>query len=102
MTLEKHPRKLLVIIAEAVLEPRLVQDIRRLGAHGYTTFDVRGGGHGGEREGTWEPDRTIHMEILCEAAVADAISGHVLQTYAPHYAVAMYFVDVQVLRPQRY
>lgn len=102
MTLEKYPRQLLVIIAEAALEKRLVQDVKRFGAHGYTVFDVRGGGSHGERSGMIEADRTIHMEVVCEEAVADQIARHVLDVYAPHYSVTMYFADVKVLRPAKY
>ena len=42
--MKTHPRKLLVIIAESALERALVADVKRLGAHGYTVIDVRGGG----------------------------------------------------------
>lgn len=102
MSLAKHNRQLLVIIAEAPLEKRLVQDAMRLGAHGYTVSDVRGGGAGGIREGAWEADRTIRMEVVCEAAVADVIAEHVLKSYATHYGVTMFFADVLVLRPQKF
>ena len=102
MKLEKYPRQLLVIITEAALEKRLVQDVKRLGAHGYTVFDVRGGGEHGAREGAIEADRTIHMEVVCEEAVADQIAQHVLTTYAVNYSVTMYFADVKVLRPGKY
>ena len=34
--MEKHARKMLVVIAEAVLERRLLADCLRLGAQGYT------------------------------------------------------------------
>lgn len=102
MSLQKHPKTLLVIVAEAALEKRLVIDARGLGAQGWTVTEVRGGGHGGVREGAWEADRTIEMKLVCEASVADAIAAHVLATYAPNYGVAMYFSPVQVLRPERY
>ncbi|HVL75495.1 MAG TPA: transcriptional regulator [Noviherbaspirillum sp.] len=102
MKLDKYPRQLLVIIAEAALEKRLIQDVKRFGAHGYTIFDVRGGGTAGVREGIVEADRTIHMEVVCEESVADTIAHHVLTNYAAHYSVTMYFADVQVLRPAKY
>lgn len=102
MTLEKHARQLLVIIAEATLEKRLVQDVKRLGAHGYTVLDVRGGGEYGEREGTLEADRTIRMEVVCDAGVADLIAQHVLVSYAAHYSMRIYFAEVQVLRPSKF
>ena len=41
---QTHPRKLLVVISEAVIERQLVADARSLGALGYTVVDVRGGG----------------------------------------------------------
>lgn len=102
MKLDKYPRQLLVIITEAALEKRLVQDVKRLGAHGYTVFDVRGGGAHGERDGSIEADRNIHMEVVCEESVADQIAHHVLTAYARNYSVTMYFADVKVLRPAKY
>ena len=76
MALTKHARQLLVIIAEAALEKSLVRDVKRLGAHGYTVYDVRGEGAMGVREGEWEADRTIEMKVICEAQVADQIAEH--------------------------
>lgn len=102
MSLAKHDRQLLVIIAEAAIEKRLVKDALRLGAHGYNVTDVRGGGASGTREGAWEADRTIRMEVVCETAVADQIAAHVLTTYATNFGVTMFFADVQVLRPQKF
>lgn len=102
MALTKHPRMLLVIIAEAALEKQLVADVKRLGAHGYTVYDVRGEGTMGVREGAWEADRTIEMKVICETAVADQIAEHVLAQYVPHFGVTMFFADVQVLRPHKF
>jgi hypothetical protein len=96
--LERHPRTLLTIIAEAVLERSLIEDCRRLGAQGYTVMDVRGGGPGGERAGQWEAERSIEMQVVCTAQVADAIAAHVLGTHAPHYAVRVLVSDVGVFR----
>jgi hypothetical protein len=100
--LHKHPKTLLVVVAEAVLEKSLIRDAQRLGAQGWTLTEVRGANHEGVREGAWEADRTIEMKIICDEAVADAIAAHVLATYAPHYSVALWFTPVQVLRPERY
>jgi nitrogen regulatory protein P-II 2 len=100
--MDTHAKKLLVIIGEAALEKQLVADARRLGAHGYTISAVRGGGERGEREARWEADRSIELQVVCGAEVATRIAEHVLQTYAPHYAVALYLSDVQVFRAQKY
>ena len=100
--MDKHQRTLLVIIAEANIERLLVQDVKRLGAAGYTVIDVRGGGHSGVREGTWEADRTIRMEVICEEGVADRIARALLKAYGQHYGLTMYFSEVQVLRPNKF
>ncbi|MBE2263754.1 MAG: transcriptional regulator [Burkholderiaceae bacterium] len=98
----KHPKVLLVIIAEAVLEPLLVADARRLGAQGYTAHDVRGGSPHATREGIWESDRTVEIKFICAAGIADALAAHVMQHYAPHYGVTLFFSAVEVLRPDKY
>jgi nitrogen regulatory protein P-II 2 len=98
----KHPKTLLTIMTEAVLEPQLQREARERGAHGWVVSEVRGAAQEGLREGAWEADRTIEMKVVCDRAVADAIGQHVLTTYAPHYSVAIWFSDVTVLRPERY
>ncbi|MDH4059875.1 MAG: transcriptional regulator, partial [Aquincola sp.] len=94
----KHPKTLLVVVTEAALEKALVRDARERGAQGWTVAEVHGASLEGVREGAWEADRTVELKFICNAEVADAIAGHVLATYARHYAVALYFAEVQVLR----
>ena len=98
----KHPKTLLVIVAEAALEKNLVRDARQRGAQGWTVCEVHGAGREGVREGDWEADRTIELRVICDEAVADTIAEHVLATYAPHYSVSMYFSAAAVLRPERF
>jgi nitrogen regulatory protein P-II 2 len=100
--MEKHPKKLLVLITEGALEKRLIQDLKRLGAQGYTVHDVRGGSAHATHEGQWEADRMVEFKIICDAPVADAIAEHTLAQYAPHYGVSLFFADVAVLRPQKF
>lgn len=102
MSLAKHPMKLLVVIAEASLEKALAQAVKRLGARGYTACEVRGSGSSGDREGAWDADRTLRMEVICSAEVADEIAEHVLTTYGAHFGVTLYFTDVEVLRPKKF
>lgn len=97
-----HPKKLLVLIAEAALERDLTRDVRQHGAHGYTISDVRGGGERGDREARWEADRSIEIKVVCDAPVAERLAQHVLSTYAPHYAVTLFVADVGVFRPQKF
>ncbi len=102
MALEKHTRQLLVIIAEATLETHLIKEVMRLGARGYTVTEVKGGGSEGVREGAWDADRTVRMDVVCEPAVADTIAEYVLATYAPHYSMTLFFSEVQVVREQKF
>lgn len=98
----KHPRTLLVIVAEAALEKPLVREARLHGAHFWTVSEVHGAGLEGVRDGDWEADRTVEMKIICEPQVADAIASQVMAVYAPHFSVGLYFGEVSVLRPERY
>jgi nitrogen regulatory protein P-II 2 len=100
--MDTHARKLLVIIAEAALEKGLVEDALRLGAQGYTVHDVRGGGRHGERAASWDGDRNIEVKVIATAAVAEAITAHVLATYCANYSVSMFLADVAVLRPEKF
>ncbi len=105
--MDKHPKTLLVIFAEAVLEKPLVADAKRMGVHGYTAWDVRGASgldtpQSSTREGAWEADRTVEMKLICDSDMANRFAQHVMATYAPHYGVTLYFSDVQVLRPHKF
>jgi len=100
--MDKHPKTLLVIVAEAVLERALVREARERGAQSWTVAEVHGAGREGVREGDWEADRTVEIRVICDAPVADAIAEQVMATYAAHYSVTMYFAAVQVLRPDRF
>jgi nitrogen regulatory protein P-II 2 len=100
--MQTHPKKLLVIITEAALEKRLIQDAKRLGAQGYTVHDVRGGSQHATREGQWEADRSIELKIICDDAVAQAIAEYVMAQYAADYGVSLFFTEVAVIRPQKF
>lgn len=100
--MNKHPRKLLVVITEAVLERRLVADLRRAGAHGWTVHDVRGGSQHATREGSWEADRMIELKVICDEAVADRLAQQLLSEYGPNFGLTLFFADVAVLRPEKF
>ncbi len=100
--MQTHPKKLLVIIAEAALEKALIKDAKHLGAHGYTVAEVHGGGSRSERDADWEGNRSIRMEVICDPAVAATIAEHVLSVYCPNYSVSMFLADVEVLRPAKF
>jgi hypothetical protein len=95
-------RKLVTIITEALVERRLVDDLKLLGAHGYTISDARGEGSRGVRSAGWEASGNIRVEVICDPRTADAIAAHLQAKYYDDYAMILYFSDVGVLRPQKF
>ena len=93
--------KKVTIVAEAVLAPFIVREIRELGASGYTVIDVRGEGSRGVRASEWEGDNVM-VETLVGAGTADRILAHVAAEYFEHYAVIAYVTDVHVVRGDKY
>lgn len=95
-------RKLLTIVTEAALEKELIRDIERLGARGYTVSEARGKGSRGVRDAGWDEARNIRMEVICEAAVAAAITAHLQERYYDNYAMISFVADVAVLRDEKF
>lgn len=97
-----HVRRLLTIITESALEHTLTRDLEQLGAHGYTITDARGKGHHGLRDAGWEATGNIRVEVVCDAATAERITGHLQERYYPDYAMILYVHDIEVLRPEKF
>ncbi len=97
-----HLRKLLTIVTEAAIENILVRDIERLGAHGYTITDARGKGNRGVRNAGWEASGNIRIEVVCDAASAEAITAHLKAHYYSAYAMIIMTSEVEVLRPEKF
>jgi nitrogen regulatory protein P-II 2 len=93
--------KLITVIAESVLEPHLIREIRNLGATGYTLTRVHGEGSRGVRAGEWGGGN-IKIESLVGTEVADRILAHVADTYFLHYAVVAYVTEASVVRGEKY
>jgi nitrogen regulatory protein P-II 2 len=94
-------RQLLTIIAEAVLEQRLIEDVKRLGAKGYSLSHVRGEGATGRRTVDWAGP-SVRLESVVTEPVAGAILEHLASDYFPNYAVVAWLTPVLVARPERY
>jgi hypothetical protein len=96
------PRKLVTIVTEASIEPKVLTDACRLGVQGYTSWDVRGKGHRGVRSGDWEGSRNVRIEIVCREEIAHELARHLLETYYDNYAMILYLSDVDVIRPEKF
>lgn len=95
-------RKLLTVICEAQLESRVIADLERLGARGYTVTDARGKGGRGVRDAGWDRSANVRIEVVCDAPTASAIAAHLRDRYYNHYAMILFMSDVEVLRGQKF
>lgn len=106
MNVTTHRRCQLTIIAEYVLEEKLIALAGRLGVHGYTVHEVRGGSFSADgerrREGAGETDRTIEMKMICERGVAENVAQQVLDQFAGNFSVRVLLAEVEVFRPGKY
>jgi nitrogen regulatory protein P-II 2 len=94
--------QLVTIIAEGLLRDRLIDDLTRLGARGYTIQgEVHGHGTRGVTERFWHGSQ-IRIESLVSAATADKLLHHLQEAYFADYSVVAYATDVRVMRPEKY
>lgn len=93
--------KLVTIVAERVLEGRLLRALEELGSKGFTLTEATGKGSRGVRASEWEgPD--VRIETIVSPAVADAIVSHIAEHYFAHYAVIVHMHDTEVVRGEKY
>lgn len=97
-----HTRALLTIVCETLLEPRIEADLERLGAPGWTATTVRGQGDHGSRDGHWENDGNIRLEVVCSQPLAEQIAHHLYHHYYRDYAMVCWLAEVKVLRPEKF
>lgn len=93
--------KLVTIIAESILEEKLVRALKQLGARGYTADTARGEGTRGLKGIDWE-GQNVRIETLVSDEAAQRIMEHIAQHYFADYAVIVYSVDAEVLRSGKY
>jgi nitrogen regulatory protein P-II 2 len=96
-----YPFKLVTIIAEPVLEPRLTAELRQLGATGWTIVEGRGEGSRGIHAAEI-PGVNIRVETIVSADVAQRIVSHLATNYFTDYEVIAFVTDVAVVRGEKY
>lgn len=94
-------RQLVTIVAESVIEQKLIEDVKICGAKGYSVGHVRGegqtGGHALDITGS-----SIRLETVVTEAVADQILRTLGEKYFDRYAVVAWVTPVLVARPNRF
>ena len=89
------------IVAESILESRLVDDLRAAGALGWTISSAHGEGPRGRRVSDLEGGN-VRVETLVSEDVAERIWARLAEAYFPNYAITAWTHDVHVARPDRY
>ena len=89
------------IVAEAVVEQRLLRDLEAAGARGWSSTTGHARGQGFVDATAWEGG-TVRVETLVSEAVADRLMEALARDYFPHYAVVAWTSPAQVVRPDRF
>jgi nitrogen regulatory protein P-II 2 len=91
----------LTIVAESVLEERLLGVIEECGARGWTVSMAQG--HGPSHHGVSGIEGgNVRVETLVPDEVAARIWESLERDFFPHYAVSAWAYDVRVARLARY
>jgi Nitrogen regulatory protein P-II len=100
--LETAKIKLVTVIATAELEHRLMSDLRKAGATGYTISSVSAGGgsHGPRHRGMFDTGN-LRIEMLVTPEVATKLLDCVVHGYAGLPIIA-FSQDVEAVPPQNF
>lgn len=94
-------RQLLTVIAEAVLERRLIDDVKAAGALGYSVGHVRGEGATG-RVLLDVAGPSVRLETVTTEEVVERVLEVLRRDYFPSFAVVAWVTPVRVARPERF
>jgi nitrogen regulatory protein P-II 2 len=101
MALSMKSRKLLVIVGEAVLRDRLVEELKGLGVSGCTVASVTGWSAEGVSASEWEGP-SVRLETVVSAALAETILQTLSSRYFPSWSLVAWTSDVEVVRAEKY
>jgi len=93
--------KRITIIGDNTVQYRILQEVREMGATGYTCFEVSGQGDRGIRPRHAEP-ANAKIEVIATPELADRILGHIAKTYFENYAMIAFLDDVDVVRGEKF
>lgn len=94
------PMTLLTIIAEELLEPRLLRTLRDAGISAYTATPARGEGERGLRQGA--TGANVRIETITTTEVAEGLIDQLSARYFENYAIIAWLSEVRVARPEKY
>lgn len=89
--------KRVTIIGDNTVEYRIIEELHALGATGYTSYAVHGGGAMGKRPRHAEPG-DMKIEVIATPKLAQQILEHIAQHYFENYAMIAFIDEIEVLR----
>ena len=92
---------LFTIVAESVLEDRLVRDLEAVGVRGWTSTSARGHSSTGLDPGEFAGGN-VRLEVLISPERADAVWELLERDYFPLYSVVAWASAAEVKRPDKY
>ena len=92
---------LLTIVAESLIESRLIEDLISCGVIGWTLTPARGAGPDNRRLSEVEGGN-VKIEVLGSKEVTQRVWDLLSSRYFPHYAVTAWQSSVLVSRLDRY
>lgn len=95
------PLVCLTIVAEAVVERRLLDDLTAVGAKGWTVSSGHGRGSGLVRASEWE-GANIRIDSVGSQELIDRLLEMLARDYFPHFAVVAWTTPVNVVRPGKF
>jgi len=94
-------RQLITIVAESVVEQKLIDDVKKCGAKGYSVSHVRGEGVTGKNSLDLNGP-SIRLESVVTEKVAESILEMLAEKYFEKYAVIAWITPALVARPDRF
>lgn len=91
----------LTIVAEAVVESRLLRDLEAAGVRGWTLTSGRGRGTSQVDASDWE-GANVRLETLLSSAAADRVLAMLAEFYFPQFAVVAWVSQAQVVRGDKF
>jgi len=91
----------LTVVAEAVVESRLLRDLETAGVRGWTLTTGRGRGASQVDASDWE-GANVRIDTLLSSAAADRVLAMLAELYFPRFAVVAWVSPAQVVRGDKF
>lgn len=92
----------IVVITDEALEERLAQEFVDLGATGFTTVPCRGAGRRHLRNGSFEAQPQVRLEVIVPPDVAEQILVFLRREILPYYHITASAETVDVVRADQF